>query len=479
MSMGRSTVFSAFLASVLALGLGPQGALAGNRTPAEIPPASYKGAQYVDSEGCVFIRAGSGGAVTWVPRVSRNRRQVCNARPTVVAQSGGQTTAASTAGNVVQLTVPNAARTQTRVTPPRITFRPNVQAPEGGGNVASNAVPATPRVTTSQVPVAQSTATTRRRPSVQVAARPAAVTPILRSTAPAVAPAPVRQVQQVQAPRQSANACGVTGISARYVNNGQHGPVRCGPQAAHPADFARGGATRAVRGTGRQTAVASTARSYGAPFEPVNANPRVASGYRTVWDDGRLNPNRGPRGGASAGGDRVLMWTSYAPYRLIDIATGQDVTAQYPQYAPPNGPSATATASYNFAQPTSSNGRYVATASTRNPVASTAPRAVRRATHSRAEVPVASTARAASPRSVTVGRGHKYVQLGTYGDPANVSRAIATLHRLGLPAAKVRTRQGGRQLEVVISGPFNDPNALGQALHRARQAGYGDAITRR
>lgn len=50
--------------------------------PAEQPPAGFSGTQYVDSRGCVFMRAGLDGQTAWVPRIDSNRQVICDRPPT-------------------------------------------------------------------------------------------------------------------------------------------------------------------------------------------------------------------------------------------------------------------------------------------------------------------------------------------------------------------------------------------------------------
>lgn len=64
-----------------ATGLAAQGMRAFS-PPAEIPAATYSEDQYVDSRGCVYTRAGIGGKVEWIARVSRDRQPICGYPPT-------------------------------------------------------------------------------------------------------------------------------------------------------------------------------------------------------------------------------------------------------------------------------------------------------------------------------------------------------------------------------------------------------------
>lgn len=49
----------------------------GSGQPAELPPATYKGQQYVDTQGCVFLRAGTEIETIWVPRVTAGGKPLC------------------------------------------------------------------------------------------------------------------------------------------------------------------------------------------------------------------------------------------------------------------------------------------------------------------------------------------------------------------------------------------------------------------
>jgi len=65
-------------------------ALSSNQ-PAEPPPEGFGGRQYVDSQGCVFVRVEVDGQVGWAPRLQRDRSPLCGFQPTLAAGLG-QTT---------------------------------------------------------------------------------------------------------------------------------------------------------------------------------------------------------------------------------------------------------------------------------------------------------------------------------------------------------------------------------------------------
>lgn len=320
--------------------------------PRELPPASFKGQQFVDSRGCVFMRAGVGGQVNWVARISRDRKQLCGQLPTFGA---------------------NQVKVDDGPLPPK-----------------GIAEPRTRTASASQDPA----------PTV-LSAKPApAAPPVVTATPPkvvAVQPAPV---QTAPLPPATAKPVTVKPAAAPKV-------VAAKPKVVVPDPEVRA-----------------------AELPPVAIPP----GYRRVDPGGRMNTMSGV-GGAQGWQAQDQIWTRETPARLIDAPRRSARVVQ--DVEPAAAPQAS------------------------EPRRSVKPH----------------TAKAATVKPKAAGQG-RYVQVGSFAQSGNASRAISRLQALGLPVAKAPMRSRGRQLQVVLAGPFASATDAQQALRAARGAGFSDAYLR-
>jgi len=432
----------------------------GLRAPAEAPPAGYAGMQFVDSRGCAFVRAGISGEVVWVPRVNRDRSQICNQPPTFAGRGSTAVAAATTPAAT-------PAAPAARVEPP-------ARAPAGAPieTVASRLVPpaAAPAATPAAAPAAPLTMADvcRGRSGVLPDYRTASGGPVdcggtppvpARTDLPAAATAPVPVRLTL------AEVCeGRSGPLPGYVNAATGQPVSCGslpaPLAATAvAPEAAPVLTLAAVCTGHEGLLPGYRTAAGGPVicgaVPAPAPARVAA---AACPPGVVGGVAYRCGGAaidplssstlSLGG----MARALEAPRLVTRAPVSNPAAAPAAVAPPPG----------YA-PVWDDGRI-------NPARGlpAAPAAV----VNRAPAPAGITA------APTPAAGHRFVQIGTFGEAANAQRAVAALRALGLPAATQAVTRGGRSLTVVAAGPFADAAALGAALGAARAAGYADAFTR-
>ena len=440
----KFTSIVAVAALMSALGAGIAQAQSFRDQPAEFPSASYKGKQYVDSKGCVYIRAGIDGNVTWVPRVSRKRQGVCGFKPTNV-----QTAASAPAG----------------------------------------AVDAPVQITVNSAPVAAKQPTVAARPLPQRKAKPV----VVRQKAPKVVRQPVPRSVDVpaapitQAPvavAQVPSTCaGRSAISQQYSGSRTKGVVvRCGPQTAPILP-----STAQVAVTGTAPSHVSTTRRVTAPAKPAPAhaytrivpkhvainrqntyaNVAVPKGYRPVWEDDRLNPKRAEQNLAGRS-QMLLIWTNTVPRRLINQKTGQDVTARLPLVYPYTSVEQQRRdlGDVTFAK---RNGQLVKRI-VRNKNAAPAKR---KPVYSSRSAPKPVATAPATPRAA----GKTYVQIGVYGDSANAQRAAQRIARMGMGARIGKSTRGGKTYLSVQAGPFGASSAPA-ALGKLRGAGYGDAYIR-
>ena len=210
-----------------------------NGVPAEFPPASFTGNQFVDSQGCAFIRAGISGVDRWVPRVDRARNQLCHFQPTfaVVAETSVeepvQEVIAETS-EAVEAEVPTDEVITSLAIAPLSIERPDQIQPVARASVA------------------------------------AAVAPVAEVTAPTP-----------EIPRMTlAEVCVAMAANGRtYINAATGDPVVCGATNAKT--------TPKLALFGNPEIPASN------PTSSVRNVPNPPAGYRRVWSDGRLNTQRG------------------------------------------------------------------------------------------------------------------------------------------------------------------------------------------
>lgn len=62
-----------------------------SNAPAEPPPEGFAGRQFVDSQGCVFVRVEVDGRVGWAARLKGDRTPLCGFQPTLAAGLGHTT----------------------------------------------------------------------------------------------------------------------------------------------------------------------------------------------------------------------------------------------------------------------------------------------------------------------------------------------------------------------------------------------------
>ncbi|WP_306153772.1 SPOR domain-containing protein [Roseovarius sp. MMSF_3281] len=483
---------SVVIAASMGIGVLQAQDMADVQVPAEFPPASYKARQYVDSRGCVYVRAGIDGNVNWVPRVSRSREPVCGFKPSFAGSSApARTTAAQ----------PKAKPEQIRIKP---ASQPKPKAKPAPKRTAKAKVVKRPAPAAKPVQITTPAAMAPKAKTVKVVKRKD------QAPKPTAQPKRSRTAKTVPAPKGQPACAGASAVSRQYYRTAPGTSVRCGPQAAPHVSVvqsrtARANAMRAPRAS--QVATDQTAQPAPQPVirraapqartAAIGNQTRVApkhvygkqkqstvgisvpDGYKPVWEDDRLNTKRAHQ--TFEGMARMeVAWSNTVPRYLVDRNTGRDISYMYPglQY-----PYTSFEAQRAAGVTVATQGRVVmppqrvGQTNTRRAAVSTRQTDRRKATVStRSVTPEASgTDQAAQQKKMVRKAASPYIQVGAFRDAGHAQRAAQGLANAGLPTRMGRVTRGSDSFTMVKVGPFRTQPQLDRALHKVRGKGFGQA----
>lgn len=422
----RIIALGVLLTSVSVTGLHAQ-SLSDNPVPAEFPPSSFSGGQYVDSAGCVFIRAGIDGNTTWVPRVTRDRRQICGQQPTFAAAPAQaepvQTTQAEPAPAPVQVAEPvqtapvrtQSSSAQQATQDPLPTVATTITQPSTSAAQPVATVTAVPPTTTA------TTTTTTTTTSTTASTTANTFVPV----SPEAGGAGTASVRQSACPNASE-------LSQRFTNSGERHPVRCGPQAEPsfgPIRTAGAGGGQAGQGSGGGPRLL--------PAHLVEERSalnviRVPEGFEPVWDDGRLNPRR-----AEQTADGFVQSQNAVTLTVPRRPVGG------------SGPN-------RVVQPRILSQEAVRTARVRVEYGSAA-------------------GEAAKAERAPAARDEVFVRVGVFADETQARAGAQRMARTGIPTRMAKIVRGDKAMPMVVAGPFASREAAEKAANTARGVGFARA----
>ena len=355
--------------------------------PANLPPSSFSGRQYVDNSGCIYVRAGFDGNTTWVPRVTRSRQPICGQPPTFTAAPAVQAAAPAVEP------APRAAAVARPVPAPATAAARTVRAP------APAPAPRVVRTPASKPQDAEPPRVLRRVPvTTQVA--------------------PVLPRQRVH--RLDAKSCRYGWVYKEV--NGIRTALNCRPvsevQGSLDAPAALPGAERRVVIATNGTLPGDTRIVPRHVYENrVQLSGGVPGGYRPAWEDDRLNPYRAWQ---TVEGYRATqrVWTNTVPRHLVTERPGfwqprtvvREPVIAYRATVP--------------ALPMDAAARYVEVGAF--------------TTEAKARSAMARLSSAGLPVRHAAYKDMTRVLVGPYADPSDLQAALARVHGTGYVQARLR-----------------------------------------